>query len=487
MKEKLKLLRERFGIDLSEGALLVQFRSANIAAATLPVAGLATSTEDALARINASPYVKRELAGDEVYVHTLEAGSTRFIADRFMFLDETSIRNVAEEAKAGFAFMTRHATGAGFTDGELPYGRVFAGDVDTKDGFLRAVVQLYMLRNHRPNGTVNTDDLDKGMVGGTLFDVSLGFKRAGLTLRCDVCEKPLFGSDCPHLPGTHAAMSEDDVARQTARGVPEGRASMTLVDGVPGEISLVYSGAIPNAGTAFAEQRDFLSAELPEQKEPVPASALVGDDATTALEPVPELKSQHTAQGREEDTMYPKELKLKLGLAETGTDADIEAKLASLTSVAAENETLKADKKRAEDVAFTEKWKGKLGEDGVALILSAPNRDELAEKFAAKLTVVPAPAKPPIGDPLAGAALAAAPDVTPSTGATEQSEIVRKGLGVFASNGELERAAMTAPLDALKKCLGLKNLQASPDLLKYDEQALAQRRVMYGITATVAA
>jgi hypothetical protein len=483
VKEKLKLLRERLGIDLSDGAVLIQFRSANVAAATLPVGGLATTTEDALARINASPYVKRELAEGDVYIHTLEAGSTRFIADRFMFLDETSIRNVAEEARAGFAFMTRHATGAGFTDGELPYGRVFAGDVDTQDGVRRVVVQLYMLRNHRPNGTVNTDDLDKGMVGGTLFDVSLGFKRAGLTLRCDVCEKPLFGSDCPHFPGTHMAMSEDDIARQAARGVPEGRASMTLVDGVPGEISLVYSGAIPGAGTAFAEQGELPADDVRVQTPPTPSAIAQSDPQ----KPTPEPQVQHTAQAREEETMYPKELKLKLGLAETATDADVEAKLASLSSAAAENETLKADKKKAEDAAFTEKWKGKLGEDGVALILSAPNRDELAEKFAGKLAAAPAPQRPPIGDPLAGAALAAAPDVTPSAGATEQSEIVRKGLGVFASNGDLEKAAMTAPLDALKKCLGLKTLQASPDLLKYDEQALAQRRVMYGITQTVAA
>lgn len=469
MKSKAQLLKERFGFDFRDA---IAFRAVSVAPSTLPVGGLATTTEDALARINASPYVKKDQTEADVYIHTLEAGSTRFIADRFMFLDESTIQNVATEAKAGFAFLTKHDT-----YGQIPYGRTFAGATDTKDGFSRAVVQIYMLRGHSPNGNAcpSTDDLDKGMVGGTLFDVSLNFKSAGITMRCDVCEKSLYGSDCPHYPGSLMAMSEDDVERQKTRGVPEGRASCTLVNGVPAEISLVYSGAIPNAGTAFAEQADLFDAP---EAEPTPAPAA----------PTPEpLSTQPAApSASEEDSMYSKELKIKLGLSENATDAEVDTKLAELNGFANRVNTLEAEAKKNADAAFSAKYAEKLGAGVIASLLPLANRDAVAEQFAAEKEAAskPTPAvAPPVGNPLAGAALQQTPNVTPGAAASEESETWRKGMGKFGSDADLNKAVMTAPMDAMARVLGVKTLNPTPAHQNHDAQALANRKQVFGIAA----
>ncbi len=450
-------------------------------AVTLPTGGVASTTEDALARINASPYVKRELAETDVYIHTIEAGSNQFVADRHCFLGESTLRNTVAAAAEGFAFMTKHAVASYNTPGENPYGRTFAAHLEQKDGRTRVLLQFYMLRDHRPNGAnaASTDDLDKGLVGGTLFDVSLNYK-SGARLDCDICRKPLFGSDCPHVPGTKHSMTDEQVAAQTARGIPGGLATYTMNDGWPKEVSAVYDGAIPNAGTAFSEQ-DLLAAIAEEAAADLAASAGAPAEPT---EPQP-LSS---APAEEENAMWTKEMKGKFGLAETATDAECEAAFAALQSRASAATTLEATVKANADTAFAEKYKATLGDALFATVKDLPNRDVVAQSLAEKIgSTTPEEKKPPIGDPLKGAGLATADDPSQQTAPTdlmEASEYVREGLGTFASNAEVEKFALTKPLDALRRTLGLKSHgHADQNLTKYDQMAIRGRSTAYAIAA----
>ncbi len=221
-----------------------------------------TTPESAVRLINASlaPALGKGLGLDDVYIHYVEAANSRFIGDRFMFLDASTLRNIANAAGSGFAFMNSHRTGGLSSPSELPFGRTFAGRYEefadqTGATFGRAVVGLYMLKGVHPNGSAgpSTDDLHRSIEAGTLSDVSMGLV-GGLRV-CDVCGEDLAERDpetgefhCPHAPGTHRELGPENVEAQTARGVRGGKASYTLVDAMPQELSAVYKGAVPGAG-----------------------------------------------------------------------------------------------------------------------------------------------------------------------------------------------------------------------------------------------
>lgn len=219
---------------------------------------LPASDEAALAIIN-SKVPGKPLTLDRVYIHYLEAASDRFISDRFLYLHRSTLRNVASEASAGFAFMNSHRTGDLSTPSELPFGRAFVGRFETVNDPMgmrvqRTVLGVYMLRGQRPNGAngPSTDDMSEAISGGTVFDVSMGLY--GGNRICDVCNQDFYAKDgegnwlCPHVPGTHRRMSPEQIDAQKAKGVPEGLATYTLDDAHAGEVSAVYDGAIPGAG-----------------------------------------------------------------------------------------------------------------------------------------------------------------------------------------------------------------------------------------------
>lgn len=205
------------------------------------------SPENALRLINEG--AGEPLTLEQIYIHYPEAANSNFVGDRFCFLHSSTLRNIAEDADHGFAFMNSHRTGSLSHQSELPYGRTFCGQYEEAGDYRRAVVGLYMLRGQKPNGDSgpSTDDLDAGIRAGTIFDVSV--RLHGGEAICDVCGNDVSDYEaCDHYPGTTSHMSEDEMALQEARGVPGGCASYTIVDAHCGEVSAVYDGAVPGAG-----------------------------------------------------------------------------------------------------------------------------------------------------------------------------------------------------------------------------------------------
>ena len=204
------------------------------------------------------------LAADQLYCHLMEAGNTAYIADRSMFLAESTLRNVAARAGSprGFSLMNSHRTGGACAPAELPYGRIAAGRFERYAGgdaraSARTMLIAYLVSGQRPNGPngMTSDDLHAAIMAGVVSEVSLGL--SGGTARCDVCGLALSfdesgETDCGHLPGTHLGMDGDQKAAQVARGVPGGYGSYTLEDAEPAEVSAVYAGAVPGAGFARA-------------------------------------------------------------------------------------------------------------------------------------------------------------------------------------------------------------------------------------------
>jgi hypothetical protein len=223
--------------------------------------------DEALSRINLNDANgSKALTKDDVYIHYVEAANGSFIPDRFMFLDASTLKNCATHASDGFSFLNSHRDGGLSAPADLPLGRTFAGRYEefaTKDGgtYKRAVLGLYMIRGISPNGKSgpSTDDLHKAIEGGTLSDVSMGLSYGSRV--CDVCAQDLTAKDddgkyiCPHAPGTHRKMTDEQKGAQEKRGVRGGRASYSLVDAIPREVSAVFKGAVPGAG--FRKARQF--------------------------------------------------------------------------------------------------------------------------------------------------------------------------------------------------------------------------------------
>lgn len=248
---------------------------------------------EALSLVNAASGTS--LTAEDVYIHFVEAANTRFIGDRFMFLDATTLKNIASAAESGIAFMNSHRTGGLSAPSELPFGKTFAGryeEFSDSDGgtFGRTILGIYMLRGVHPNGAAgpSTDDLHRAIEAGTLSDVSMGL--VGGTRLCDVCGEDLSARDaesgkflCPHAPGTHRQMDLAQIEGQTARGVRDGKASYTLVDAMPQEVSAVYKGAVPGAGfrkaSALSRAGGLTAVELSEARESY-AGLLDADDRT---------------------------------------------------------------------------------------------------------------------------------------------------------------------------------------------------------------
>lgn len=244
---------------------------------------LPSSDAEALTIINGLRAEGAEpLTEADVYIHYLEAANDNFVSDRFCFLGESTLKNIAQGAAEGFAFLNSHNTGGYLRSPDLPLGRTFCGRYETlsaesEDGSptRRAVVGIYMVRGVLPNGSngPGTDDMHRMIDARTVFDCSVGLYEGRAV--CDVCGHGVWEYDeeyrflCPHLPGTTHQMSEEQIASQLARDVTNGCASYTVEDGKANEVSAVYDGAVPGAGfvkaaslALSAPQRESLATKL---------------------------------------------------------------------------------------------------------------------------------------------------------------------------------------------------------------------------------
>lgn len=247
----------RDNVDATRVTLLPSgIRPANDERLRVAVGELPYDDYEALYKINLSVEASsgKPLSLDDVYIHYIEAANTNFISDRYMFLDESTLKNISTQGEKGVAFMNSHRTGGLSAPAELPYGRTFAGryeEYSQPDGSIskRALLGVYMLRGKRPNGPLapSTDDLHESIQSGTLTDVSVGLSNEGSRV-CNVCAKELGESGCKHVPGTHSNMSSDDIQAQKGLGVRDGKASYSVKDSTIYEVSAVYKGAVPGAG-----------------------------------------------------------------------------------------------------------------------------------------------------------------------------------------------------------------------------------------------
>ncbi len=135
----------------------------------------------------------------------------------FSRMDETSLKNYAQDAGAGVPFMNSHRMGR--FGGELPLGHTYEGTYDGEGSRKQARAGIYMMRGLKPNGDagVATDDMMRAIDSGTVRDGSVGFY-GGKSL-CDICGNDVRDYNaCPHIPGTSRKTENGKIATYTVKG-----------------------------------------------------------------------------------------------------------------------------------------------------------------------------------------------------------------------------------------------------------------------------
>jgi len=165
--------------------------------------------------------------------------SNNLLDSHYTRMSDSTLRNYAEDASKGVAFLRGHSWH------ELPIGYSLTGTVED-DGTRKRVVSDF----YTATGNPETDDLVFRMKNGLVRDVSVGF--GGGRMICDVCGRDFF--DCNHYPGLAYETKENNVLTSKV-------ATFTIEDARLSEVSGVFDGSTPQAMLIKA-QRAAKSGEL---------------------------------------------------------------------------------------------------------------------------------------------------------------------------------------------------------------------------------
>ncbi|MFH1567741.1 MAG: hypothetical protein ABIL09_07045, partial [Gemmatimonadota bacterium] len=179
---------ERFGIETARADLI-------------PLENTDEELQHALGVINRR-LARKPLSAEDIFIFRAQM-SNQEVDSYFTRMAESSLRNYEREARDGVPLMNSHRTGGFFAGAaQLPLGRSYDAELAGDDGALRLYVDHYMLRGLKINDA-ETDHLIRGIDGGTIRDVSIGFGFDHKSwYRCSICGGDMLRSEkCQHLPG----------------------------------------------------------------------------------------------------------------------------------------------------------------------------------------------------------------------------------------------------------------------------------------------
>lgn len=154
---------------------------------------------------------------------------------------ETTLRNFATDAIEGVSVLDSHDSH------RLGFGRSIFGQVDDKDPAFRTTAWWYTPRGVGTSTGGKTDDYIDNIEMGIYKDVSVGFRSLGKesVVECSICQRDMFGWDCPHWPGGTYMVHVDPEDEKSAE--VERVAVGKIVNFGLAEFSYVYKGANEDA------------------------------------------------------------------------------------------------------------------------------------------------------------------------------------------------------------------------------------------------
>lgn len=148
---------------------------------------------------------------------------------------KSSLPNFVRDLRAGAGLMDSHDTyrlpvGMSYHAELLP---VEGGKAEGAEATDQVFGRWYVLRNHDVPGSGNTESYIRGIQGGTIRKLSIGFGGSEMTITCDEDGRDIWDWDSPYWPGQVL----DDGRRVT----------YTVRDARLYETSMVYKNATPGA------------------------------------------------------------------------------------------------------------------------------------------------------------------------------------------------------------------------------------------------
>ena len=138
----------------------------------------------------------------------------------------------AKDLENGVSFLVGHQNNS------LPFARSFKGLVREHEGLVELYGKFFMQKGLKI-GEIETDDFMKAYLGGTLQDVSVGFKAGWY--ECSICGLDIRDPDCPHLPLQKYEIDGKEVLCFAWIMHSSEKPSELF------EVSCVYKGAVPKA------------------------------------------------------------------------------------------------------------------------------------------------------------------------------------------------------------------------------------------------
>lgn len=196
-------------MNLYERQMAVQTASGNV--------------EQYMDRINQMSHVP--LSAEDVFVYQGIISSDAMDSYYTKMDAETSLRNYANDLKAGTPLMTYHETS------QSPIGRSFDSSIDVKEDGKTVVRGLFYIVRHTKINGESTDDLIRQIETGTLTEMSVGFGGINLWYKSSYDGKDIYESR--YYPG-----DKDENGNLVY---------YYIMDATLREVSLVYKGACPDA------------------------------------------------------------------------------------------------------------------------------------------------------------------------------------------------------------------------------------------------
>lgn len=195
-------------------------------------------------------FAKSELSTDDIFGFNATIARSDRTTSYHTRLSKATLEAFSKSiATSGVAMGILHAK-------SLPVGRVYDGEVSGN----AINAKFYALRDMNVTintsvgfgagtSTYNTNDIERMIDAGTLFDVSVGFEGDRNKYMCSVCKNGILSNDCSHFPGVEY----------------EGKKCFVNIDDENAtlhEVSVCMAGALPGAeinSLSFASKDEWFS------------------------------------------------------------------------------------------------------------------------------------------------------------------------------------------------------------------------------------
>jgi hypothetical protein len=232
-------------------------------------------TPEQLEKIN--KFALTVLSEDDVFVFKDLMIDDSLIKSHMIKIHDNLLTKFMKDAQKGIGLLMNH------NSWQLPVGRSFdaykVSEIDEDNNIVNTLYGLFYIDlNRNTESGMTTNDIVKGIMSGTIFDTSIGFKANSYT--CSICGNDIRDIvKCPHVPGQVYTVERDGIKKE------ELCYAIVGADG-NGELlenSLVFAGACDRASiqkelfsvNSVKNLKDNTKLQLIEDIKSVPVGATV--------------------------------------------------------------------------------------------------------------------------------------------------------------------------------------------------------------------